>query len=223
MTIQDRKTREFDRRGQEILAAALALFESDNWELVTVDEIARKAEVGKGTIYKHFASKDDIYAHLAIDFQREILVRFAGIDAGLPVIESLRQHLNVAWEMHLSRKDLHRVFLFCSRTEFRARLTADTLAELTQVEREVAVPTGRLIARGIELGIFANKPLATLAFGAQAAFWGAIQLVWSGYLTEGDQAGQLDSLTTFLLAGLIYHDADLIRMSEQPFALAEGA
>lgn len=205
--MQDRKSREFDRRGQDILAAALALFESDDWESVTVDEIARRAEVGKGTIYKHFSSKDDIYAQLAIDFQRQILRRFDEIDAALPVIEALQRHLHVAWEAHLSRKDLHRVFLFCSRIEFRSRLAADTLVELERVEQQVTAHTSELIARGIAEGIFADQPPATLMFGAQAAFWGAIQLVWSGYLSEGDRSSQLDSLTKFLLAGLIYHDA----------------
>ncbi len=135
------------------------------------------------------------------------------------MIEALRQHLHVAWERHLSRKDLHRVFLFCSRTEFRMRLAVDTRAEWQRIEQQVAAPAGRLIARGIEQGIFADKPLPTLLFGAQAAFWGAIQLVWSGYLTEGDRAGQLDSLPPSLLAGLIYHDAELIRRAQQPTAL----
>ena len=115
MSTHDRKAREFERRGQDILATALALFESDEWEQVTVDQIAQAAEVGKGTIYKHFASKDDIYAHLAIDFQRGILQKFAAVDATLPVVERFRQHLRAGWEMHLSSKELHRVFLYCSR------------------------------------------------------------------------------------------------------------
>ena len=110
MSVQDRKSREFERRGREILAAALSLFESDDWEQVTVEAIAQTAEVGKGTIYKHFASKDEIYARLAMDFQRRIVAASAVIDASLPVIDRFRQHLQVAWEMHLSSKELHRVF-----------------------------------------------------------------------------------------------------------------
>ena len=215
MSVQDRKTREFDRRGQEILAAALTLFRSDDWESVTVDEIARQAEVGKGTIYKHFASKDEIYAHLAMDFQRGILARFTEIDSTLPVMERFHLHLKAAWDMHLSSKELHRVFLFCSRTEFRSRLTSETLIQLQHIEQQVASPTHRLVEEGISQGIFANKPLPILLFGPQAAFWGAIQLVWSGYLGENDQAAQLDSLATFILAGLIYHDRELIWMSDR--------
>jgi len=206
MSIQDRRAREFERRGQDILAAALALFESDDWESVTVEQIAQRAEVGKGTIYKHFASKDEIYARLAIQFQRQTLQRYADIDASLPVVERFKRHLAAGWEMHLSSKELHRVFLYCSRVEFRAHLPADVMAEVQQVERAVAEPTHRMMAEGIEQGLFPRKPLPLLLFGAQSAFWGAIQLIWSGYLGDIDEAVYLDEITTFILAGLVHHE-----------------
>src|SRR4051812_11157804 len=73
MGVQERKAREFNRREQEILAAALQLFRRDEWQTVTVEQIAQQAEIGKGTVYKHFASKDEIYARLALRFHRGIL------------------------------------------------------------------------------------------------------------------------------------------------------
>ena len=206
MSTQNRKQREFERRGQDILDAALSLFESDDWEHVTVDAIARKSDVAKGTIYKHFASKDEIYAHLAMRFQRQIAHQAAGIDASLPLLDRFRQHLHVAWEMHLSSKELHRVFMYCNRPEFRSRLAPAVLQELQAVEAEVAKPGIQLVVDGIEQGVFPRKPMSQLLFGVQAAFWGGIQLVWSGYLGEIDQAQHLDELTNFLLAGLIYSD-----------------
>lgn len=218
MSVQDRKSREFERRGREILAAALSLFESEDWEQVTVEQIAHKSDVGKGTIYKHFASKDEIYARLAMDFQRRILAAFAALDPNLPVVDRFREHLRVAWEMHLSSKELHRVFLYCSRAEFRSRLAPDTLSELQAIEAQVAMPTHTLVVDGIEQGIFPRKPVSLLLFGAQAAFWGGIQLVWSGYLGDIDRAQHLEELTNFLLAGLIYNDR---RLGSQQVQAAE--
>ena len=61
MSIHDRKAREFQRREEDILKAALALSNRDDWQAVTIEQIAQKAEIGKGTVYKHFPSKD---AHL---------------------------------------------------------------------------------------------------------------------------------------------------------------
>ena len=48
MVIGSRKEREFERRESEILAAALDLFARDDWELVTVDEIAKKVMIEQG-------------------------------------------------------------------------------------------------------------------------------------------------------------------------------
>ena len=112
MSTQNRKQREFERRGQDILDAALSLFQADDWEHVTVDAIARQSDVAKGTVYKHFASKDEIYARLAMRLQRDIALKAAEIDPNLPLLDGFRQHLQVAWSMHLSSKALHRVFMY---------------------------------------------------------------------------------------------------------------
>ena len=155
-----------------------------------------------------------------MDFQRRIVAASAVIDASLPVIDRFRQHLQVAWEMHLSSKELHRVFLYCSRTEFRSRLMPDTLSELQAIEAQVAMPTQALVIEGIEQGIFPRKPVSLLLFGAQSAFWGGVQLVWSGYLGDIDRAQHLEELTNFLLAGLIYNDR---RLGSQQQKSAEHA
>lgn len=206
MTVQDRKTREFERRGQEILDAALALFQSDAWEAVTVDQIAQRAEVAKGTIYKHFASKDEIYARLAIAFQRETLASLRSVNPALPIQQRFRHYMRCAWELHLSSQAMHRVFLYCSRAEFRAGLPPQVLAEMQNVDHAVAMPLESMLAQGIEQGLFPRKPLAVLLFGARSAFWGAIQMVWSGYLGKVDRDDYLEQLTNFVLAGLVYQD-----------------
>lgn len=221
MSTQDRKSREFERRGQEILAAALELFQSDDWEGVTVEQIAHKAEVGKGTIYKHFASKDEIYARLAIQFQLRIANRMQEVDPSLPVIERFRCYMEAAWDMHLTSKEMHRVFLYCSRAEFRSRLPAGLLADIMKVERKVATPTHHLVMEGIRQGVFPDKPLALLLFGAQAAFWGAIQLIWSGYLGEIDRSKYLEAMTDFVIAGLV-HNARPIMATEGKVSTAQA-
>lgn len=206
MGIQERKIREFEHRGQEILDAALSLFESDDWEQVTVEQIAQKSEVGKGTIYKHFESKNEIYVRLAIRFQKRMANEIALVDQSMPVLDRLRYYLRAAWEMHLSSKELHRVFMFCSRAEFRAKLPSKLLAEMQESELKVSAFTHQLMAEGIEQGLFPNKPIHILLFGLQSIFWGAIQLIWSGYLGDIDHEQHLEEVTTFMLAGLVHHD-----------------
>lgn len=49
-----------DRR-RDILQAAEKLFTERRFHEVTTDDVAREAQVGKGTIYKYFADKDELF------------------------------------------------------------------------------------------------------------------------------------------------------------------
>ena len=53
-----------DKR-QEIMGAAERLFSDRRFHEVTLDEIAQVAKVGKGTIYRFFSSKDDLFFQTA--------------------------------------------------------------------------------------------------------------------------------------------------------------
>jgi AcrR family transcriptional regulator len=61
-----RKDREKRARQLEILRAARQLFVTKGFRETTLDEIARQAEFGKGTLYNYFASKEEIL-YLIID------------------------------------------------------------------------------------------------------------------------------------------------------------
>jgi len=53
-----------DRR-RDIIEAAQKLFTSGRFHEVTTDDVARAAKVGKGTIYKYFRDKDDLFFETA--------------------------------------------------------------------------------------------------------------------------------------------------------------
>ncbi len=56
-----RKERERLARQQDILTAARELFLRQGYHETTLEEIARHAEFGKGTIYNYFDSKEDLF------------------------------------------------------------------------------------------------------------------------------------------------------------------
>lgn len=72
MQKESRKVREFRRREQEILDTALKLFVEQGEDTVTVEMIADTVGIGKGTIYKHFKSKTEIFLRLMLDYEREL-------------------------------------------------------------------------------------------------------------------------------------------------------
>lgn len=72
-----RRAQEFRQREREILDAALQLFLELGEDRVTVEMIADKVGIGKGTIYKHFETKNEIYLLLMIRYEESLADRFA--------------------------------------------------------------------------------------------------------------------------------------------------
>ncbi len=69
---ESRKVREFKRREEEILASSLLLFKTHGEDKITVEVIADSVGIGKGTIYKHFKSKSDIYLRLLENYELDL-------------------------------------------------------------------------------------------------------------------------------------------------------
>ena len=61
MGIQERKEREKKRRRDQILTAAIELIEHQGFEKTTMDEIAERAELSKGTLYLYFNDKATLH------------------------------------------------------------------------------------------------------------------------------------------------------------------
>ena len=64
MGIAERKEREKQQRKDEIIQAAEQVFFSKGFDRSTMDDVAEKAELSKGTLYLYFISKEDL--HIAV-------------------------------------------------------------------------------------------------------------------------------------------------------------
>lgn len=61
MSIADRKEREKERRRNEILDVAEKLFARNGFDAVSVEDVAREAELASGTLYLYFRNKEALY------------------------------------------------------------------------------------------------------------------------------------------------------------------
>ena len=67
---------DMDERTLRILSAAMELAERDGYEAVRLRDLAAKADVALGTVYKRFSSKEDILAaalQLQVSRMREVI------------------------------------------------------------------------------------------------------------------------------------------------------
>jgi len=104
MSKQIRKERERKIREEAILDAAEAIIQENGFEGATMDAIADRAEVGKGTLYLHFKSKNSIYLGICIrgssllnDMMKDVLLKEQkGIEMveelGLAYLKFIRSH-----------------------------------------------------------------------------------------------------------------------------------
>ena len=150
MVSTERKIREFERREQDILSAALELFAGERWESVTVTQIARQAGIGKGTVYKHFASKDEIYARLALDFFNGLLERSRQIPLGDDPEVNMREAFRDALVYHMEHQEYANVRQYVFRAGFWERLSKVYVEAFERLDAE--------------FGTWANEgiPLSTL-------------------------------------------------------------
>ena len=204
MGIQERRHREFARREREILDAALKLFDSDDWLSVTVEQIAQAAEIGKGTIYKHFPSKEAIYARLTLDFYGDLLGYLRTVHEGQGSVLAFRDMARFALRYHLQHPKYRRIVQYCKRGDFKNRAAPELLQGFANLDARFDEFSTYLIRKGIDEGVFADRPVEQVRYGLHATFEGAIYTLWEGYCwgKDIDTDVFVEAIVNFMLAGL---------------------
>jgi AcrR family transcriptional regulator len=182
ITTSTRRTRELEEREQALLAAATALMDRDDWEAVTVEDIARRAEYAKGTVYRHFASKDDLHARLVADWTAGTAAALETLDADRPFEAVLRNVVAVAWQRLTADRVHARLFQHVERADFLARLTPASRAALTEADARILGLVAALVDWGIAEGAIPRAPLEPRLFAVTALLVGALRLhpLWAG-------------------------------------------
>lgn len=203
MGVRERKAREFDRREREILSAALTLFRRPDWQAVTIDQIAARAEIGKGTVYKHFATKDEIYGRLALEFYRDLLASLRKVSLDGDFAPGLGALVHAFWDRHVRlAPEEQRVVQYCERPDFLEQLPPNTRAALRDVNVEISNIVGGFLERAMAEGAIERRPLAVVMYLLQASVLGGIRMAWTGCIRPGQEEQYLTDLTEFVAAGL---------------------
>jgi AcrR family transcriptional regulator len=80
-----------EEKKKAVLLAAREVFAKKGLAASTIDDVARQAGIGKGTIYEYFRSKDDIFFGLFEEMKQELHRRIFEIEVSLPPKEKLRR------------------------------------------------------------------------------------------------------------------------------------
>ncbi len=136
MGVKERKAREFKQREDDILKTAYDLLSELEPVQVTMEQIAEKAEIGRGTIYKHFKNKDEIYARLILKRREKLIRKLEKIDQ--EGIERIPRLLRSYMEYCLKNKKEYAVHKRCDNHCIRENLGPELTVELQfQQEKKI--------------------------------------------------------------------------------------
>ena len=150
---------------------------------MTVEQIADRAEYAKGTVYRHFASKDDLYARLAADWNAGTYRALEALDAERPFEAVLRDVVAVCWRRLTADRVHARLLQHVQRADFLARPRARRAAPRSaEIDARILGLVAGLIDWGIAEGAIPRAPLEPRLFAVTAILMGALRLhpLWGG-------------------------------------------
>jgi AcrR family transcriptional regulator len=198
----DRRARAFLEREQAILAAALTLFGGDDWPGVTIDRIAAAAEVAKGTLYKHFASKDDLMGRLALDYRAGLLTALRRVPAAADPLAHLRALLAALLQYHAQHRSHRNVMLYTMAADFPDRLSPALRRQMLEQRGAVVEPLRVALQQAIDARLVADAPIDALMAAPNATINGALLALWTGQVGAAQAPAYVARVIDFIVQGL---------------------
>ncbi|MBN1178193.1 MAG: helix-turn-helix transcriptional regulator [Anaerolineae bacterium] len=169
MSTRARREREKQRRRDSILAAAQAVFLEEGFYRATVDSVAERAEVSKGTVYLYFDSKETLLAALLLE----------GLDALIEALEAayapaqdyaaderLRRLSAAYFQFFHDEPHYFRFLMAMDRGRFRDSVAPDMYQEVLKASLEGLSWVVKAVEQGVTSGLFVccdvNQAAATL-------------------------------------------------------------
>lgn len=107
-----RKEKERLQRKEYILDAATDLFSKQGYDNTTIDEIAKKSEFSKGSIYQYFKSKEEIYTTIFERMVNEITTLISGIiNEDTQPLDKIKAVINTSFHFAYENQQLAKMII----------------------------------------------------------------------------------------------------------------
>ena len=184
LSLEEKRKKEKENRKNIILKAARKLFFERGFKSVTVDDIASKSEVSKGSIYLCFESKQEIYAEILIADNLALYKRlqnFAATEA--TTSQLLLEYARIYVNYFLDDTELFRILMTFMLQTGHMNLAEKQNGELIWSTNQNINVISEIIQKGIYSGEF--SPVDNV-WKMQNAIWGMLNGIISLYLFTGN-------------------------------------
>jgi TetR/AcrR family transcriptional regulator len=180
LTTRARREREKQERRQSILQAAREAFLKDGFYRATVDRIAERAEVSKGTVYLYFESKETILASLLLEGLKALVAHLKEAYApkhSLAADERLRR-LALAYFQFFQREPQYFRFLMAvDGGRFREMVPSGVYQKVLRASMEGLNLAVQAVEQGVEDGLFGQCDARQAAATLWATLNGVLELM----------------------------------------------
>jgi AcrR family transcriptional regulator len=185
MGLLERREKEKSSRRRKILDSARTLFFAEGFKNVTVDKIAEFSELGKGSIYLYFNSKEEIYAQILLHdiekFNQQASVLFSpGKSSSVLLDEFSRFYAN----FFLNDPELFRILMTFMLQPDQMNLSEKLNPQIMSANASSVDSIGRILLAGIQSNEFsAEINLKNIQF----AIWGMLNGIISLHIFSGSE------------------------------------
>jgi AcrR family transcriptional regulator len=181
----ERRVKEKDSRKKLILRSARSLFFKKGFNKVTVDEIAKSAELGKGSIYLYFDSKEEIYAQILLsdidNFNRRVSVL---LEKGSSATDLLTEFSYIYIDFFLNDGELFRILMAYMLQPAKMNLPEKLNAQILNANASSINVIGQILQLGVDSKEFSAEVNIKQN---QNALWGLLNGIISLYIFSGAQ------------------------------------
>ncbi|HJO22632.1 MAG: TetR/AcrR family transcriptional regulator [Myxococcota bacterium] len=154
MPLREEKKAQSRRR---ILESAREVFFRDGFMQANLDEVAEKAGVAKGTLYRYFESKAELYvavlAHNGAIFEAKMQ---ESVDITLPAPEQIRRTARFYFSHYMDNRDYFKIFWAIENQSVIGELPQGVVDEVARLWERCLEIMAEIIARGVNDGAFAE-------------------------------------------------------------------
>ena len=175
-----RKQRDMLEREELILSAAQKMIHEHGYNHLTMDRVAESVEYSKGTIYNHFASKEDLVCSLccrcitnlievferAYEYPGSSRERYSAIGIGYSLYHQLHP---------MDAQNIQTV----KNNAVREKISDDKLAEMESLEHKITKIARSIVQQAIDCGDLSkdhSNQVNTIVFGCWSMHYGALLL-----------------------------------------------
>ncbi len=175
-----RKQREMLEREELILDAAQSMLHQKGYNHLTMDRVAEAVEYSKGTIYNHFASKEDMVCSLCCRFIKNLIDVF---ERAYQYGGSTRERYSAIGIGYSLYNQLHPLdsqnIQTLKNNAVREKISDEKLSEMESLEQKITKISMSIVQDGIDCGDLDKKyqdQVSTIVFGCWSMHYGALLL-----------------------------------------------